>query len=229
MTRKRTPLGRILGSLLRYLIATVSLSVVFYIIFALFFSTEEEKRLIRENTLYSKAYPALKEKQRLVGDVVDGLMVRDDTIYRRLFSTPAPALDPVTAADLIADSDSLSDSFYLSSASVKSESLLMMAGNVDDNFREVFRILSEKKALPPLSLPLKDMSYVQMGASVGEKRTSWSCSTTGWTSSPRRGPRSMPWPAERSARSSTPARDWGMWWCWTTGTVTRPAMRFWAR
>ena len=164
--------SKILGSVVRYLVASVSLSVVIYILFALFFSTEEERRLQKENRLYKTMYRDIRNKDKLISDVVEGLVVKDDQIYRELFETAPPSLNAITAADLIADSDSLSESFYLSAAASASERLMLMAGNVDDNFAEVFRILlkSRKDSIPPLSLPLKGMSYVQTGASVGPKQ-----------------------------------------------------------
>ena len=168
--KKENRFARILGGVLRYVLATVSISIVFYIVFALVFSTEEEKRLERENAMYARLYPVLKEKERLVGDVIEGLYQKDDTLYRRIFETAAPSADPISAADLIEGSDSLAESFYLSYSATKSERLRLMAGTVEDNFREIFRILEEKKeAVPPLSLPLKGMNYVQVGAGIGEK------------------------------------------------------------
>ena len=161
---------KILGAAVRYLVASVSLSVVLYIIFALVFSTEEERRLQRENSLYRSLYREMRDKDKLISDVVDGLVVKDDEIYRELFETTPPSLNAITAADLVADSDSLSESFYLSAVATTSERLMMMASTVDDNFAEVFRMLEARKdSIPPLSLPLKDMSYVQTGASVGMK------------------------------------------------------------
>lgn len=161
---------RIFGVVFRYLVATVSLSIVFYILFALLFSTEEERRLERENALYRRLYGQMREKERLIGDVVDGLLEKDDAIYRELFDTPAPSLDAISAVDIIADNDSLSENFYLSAAASASERLLLMSATVDDNFAEIFRLLQERRdSVPPLSLPLRDMSYVQTGASVGLK------------------------------------------------------------
>ena len=170
MVKKASKIQRVLGEVLRYLIATVSLSVVLYIAFALVFSTEEERRLEKENRLYKARYSQMKEKERLIADVLEGLQVKDNAIYKELFETSAPSLDAVTAADLIADSDSLSESFYLSAAASASESLILMAGNVDQNFAQIFALLqSRADSIPPLSLPLKGMSYVQTGASVGLK------------------------------------------------------------
>lgn len=169
--KQRTPIQKFLSTLLRYVVSTASLSVVFYILFAVFFSTKEERQLQRENNLYRERYAQLKEKERLIGDVVEGLLDKDDAIYEELFETQAPSLDALTAADLIAESDSLSESFYLSSAASTVESAMAMAGNVDANFAAIFGLLEQRRdSIPPLTLPLKDMSYVQAGASVGEKQ-----------------------------------------------------------
>ena len=164
-------LKALFGSAIRYAVASLSMAIFLYIIFAIVFSTEEEVRLQRENRLYAERYKDMLAQEKLIGDVIDGLVDRDDAIYEELFESPAPSLDAITAADLIADSDSLSESFYLSSAATKSESLMKMAGNVDRNFDEVFRMLREKRdSVPPLSMPLKGISYAQTGASVGPKQ-----------------------------------------------------------
>ena len=164
VTRRR------IGKALRYLAATVTTAIGFYVLFSLLFSTEEEKRLQQENELYETYYQELREKERLVSDVVEGLEVRDDALYRRIFETEAPSVDAVTAADVISVSDSLSESLFLSYSAFKSESLWMMANNVEENFREIYRLMTRRKdSLPPLTLPLEGMSYVQTGASVGLK------------------------------------------------------------
>ena len=161
---------RRIGKALRYVAATLTTAIGLYALFALLFSTEEEKRLQHENELYAAYFQDLREKEGLVSDVVEGLEVRDDTLYRRIFGTEAPSVDAVTAADVIGVSDSLSESLYLSYSASKSESLRMMARNVEENFREIYRLLAQRRdSLPPLTLPLEEMSYVQTGASVGLK------------------------------------------------------------
>ena len=170
MKGKQTVRRRRWGKALRYLAATVTTAVGFYALFALLFSTEEERRLKHENELYEAYYQELREKERLVDDVVEGLEVKDHALYRRIFETEAPSVDAVTAADLISVSDSLSESFYLSYSASKSESLRMMARSVDENFREIYRALAARRdTLPPLSMPLEGISSAQTGASVGLK------------------------------------------------------------
>lgn len=165
----KTPdLKALMGSAVRFLVASSSMAIILYIGFALIFSTEEERHLQKENRLYSARYKEMRAQEKLIGDVIDGLLDKDDAIYRQLFEADPPHIDAVTAAELIADSDSLSESFYLSSAATKSGSLMKMASNVDRNFEEVFRILAAKRdSVPPLALPLKGISYVQTGASTG--------------------------------------------------------------
>ena len=167
---KMNSIRRRVGKGLRYLAATVTSAIGFYILFALFFSTGEERRLRQENDLYADWYGTLREKERLVDDVVEGLEMKDDALYEQIFETEAPSVDAVTAADLISVSDSLSESFYLSYSASKSESLRMMAANVEENFREIYRLMAARKdSIPPLSLPLEGMSSAQTGASVGLK------------------------------------------------------------
>ena len=167
---KMNAIRRRIGKALRYLAAIVTTAIGFYALFALLFSTEEEKRLQQENDLYATYYQELRDNERLVTDVVEGLEMKDDALYRRIFETEAPSVDAVTAADMISVSDSLSESFYLSYSASKSESLRMMAKNVEENFHEIYRLMAARKdSIPPLTLPLEDMSYVQTGASMGSK------------------------------------------------------------
>ena len=168
--KKKSRFQTILSAVVRHLVATVTFAIALYVLFALFFSTAEERQLQRENRLYRQRYAKMVEKEKLIADVVEGLSDKDNAIYEGLFKTSLPASDPVSAANLVPLADSLSENFYVSTASSTSGTLMLMAGSVDANFEEVFRILRERRdSVPPLSLPLHNMSYVQTGASVGMK------------------------------------------------------------
>ena len=169
--KKTSKGGRILMAFFRYTVASVSAAILLYVLFALVFSTSEEKRLQKENRLYSNMYGAMVAKAELIGDVVDGLLEKDDTIYRALFDTPPPSLEDIRGykADK-ADSDALPERYYVKSASEQSDSLMLLASRIDARFDDIFRIIQEKAdSIPPLSLPLRNMSYVQVGASIGMK------------------------------------------------------------
>lgn len=168
--KKTSKFSKILGGILRYLVATVSFAIALYVLFALFFSTDEERQLQRENRLYRQRYDKMVEKERLIADVLEGLSEKDNDIYEELFKTSVPSADPVSESGVMAIADSLSESYYHSTAASTSGTLMLMAGSVDANFAEVFRILEERRdSVPPLCLPLHGMSYVQTGASVGMK------------------------------------------------------------
>lgn len=161
---------RRIGLVLRYAVATVSLAIVFYGIFALVFSTEQEKQLIRENRLYEERYSGLEERERMLSAAVKALQERDNVLYATLFHAHAPSFDPIDAADAIADSDSLSDSFFLSYSASKADNLGKMASRVEENFRAIFDILMERRdSLPPLSAPVGSLDIARTGASVGMK------------------------------------------------------------
>ena len=149
-------LGSVLGSVLKYTAFTLTLTTVFYVIFALLVSTDREKALLRENRLYRQLYPELEARADIVSGSVKLLQLRDNDIYSTLCAAPAPSVQPVSAADFLAHSDSL-----------PVENL----ARVEENFREVMRLVEERPSagLPPLSLPLQDMDYMQTGASVGRK------------------------------------------------------------
>lgn len=79
-----------------YLFASIFVAIVFYLLFALLFSTQEEKRLGKENRLYSSLYDDMSARLELIGDVVEGLTGRDAAIYEELFDTQPPMADVVT-------------------------------------------------------------------------------------------------------------------------------------
>ena len=154
--KKDSKTKRILMAILRYTVASLSMGIVLYMLFALFFSTKEERALERENRLYSNMYSAMKAKEELIGDVLEGLMERDDAIYEELFDTPPPSLEEVGGYRGVGvqESEALPERYYVKTAYSRSDSLLAKAREIDDNFAEVFRILQENAdSIPPLTLP----------------------------------------------------------------------------
>ncbi|MBO8483190.1 MAG: M23 family metallopeptidase [Bacteroidetes bacterium] len=161
----RTSLLRVL----KYFIASLSLAVLYYFIFALFFNTDKERRLRAENRMYEKLYPEMEQEQKLLEDVVSGLEAKDNMIYNDLFQTDVLSLDSQTS-EYLAESDSMevgdiagySEQMYLP---MYAKSL-----DIDRDFMEIFRLLSSGDAeMPPLSFPIKGFTYTSVGASVGEK------------------------------------------------------------
>lgn len=159
----------ILGKVLKYFLVTASLAVVYYIVFALLVNTDSERKLKRENQMYSKMYDEMLRKEALLGDVLEGLKVKDDDIYRQLFNSDAPDLGSIYPEGLLSLIDSVDDKDIVEYVGKKLDLLVDASDKVEDNFQKVMEAIGEGRTLPPMSNPLHSFSYARTGASVGEK------------------------------------------------------------
>lgn len=155
---------------LKFFLASISLTVVYYVIFALFFSTDKERALQNENRMLERMYPEMNRKAELLDEVVEGLKVRDMKIYEDIFETEAPELDRILDVNLMPLTDSLTEENLVKLTEAKASRLMIGAGKVEDNMRHVLRLLSEDGyTAPPMHLPLSNFSLPMTGASVGRK------------------------------------------------------------
>lgn len=155
---------------LKFFLASISLTVVYYVIFALFFSTDKERALQNENRMLERMYPEMNRKAELLDEVVEGLKVRDMKIYEDIFETEAPELDKILDVNLMPLTDSLTEENLVKLTEAKASRLMTGAGKVEENMRHVLRLLSEDGyTAPPMHLPLSNFSLPMTGASVGRK------------------------------------------------------------
>lgn len=160
----------IIRKVLLLLIASVSMAVLYYLIFALVFSTDEEKRLKQENKAYAEELPHLEEKERLLADVVEGLKLRDNRIYDEIFHASAPSVDPINSIDILTGLSTIPDNEIVRATENRLESLQSRAGSIEANFMEIARLLScDTLVVPPMANPLKKFTFAQTGASTGVK------------------------------------------------------------
>ena len=153
---------------LKWLVATVSLAAFYYIVFSFLLNTEEERRLKRENRMYEKLYPQMKEKEQLISDVIKDLRLRDDAIYERLFHAQAPQMDPMGSMSFVFAGDSIPDKDMVEYTSGKAALLARAAESVDSGFLKIFSCAA-KCPMPPVTVPLPELKFAQVGASVGQK------------------------------------------------------------
>lgn len=166
--KKRTSVWAVIRRILVFFVATASMTVLYYVVFAMIFSTDEEQRLKDENRMFEREFPALEEKEALLSDVIDGLRMRDDMIYEEIFHTSAPNMDPLSSIDFLADS--IPDSDIVLYADRKISNAAASAGRVEDNFRRIMQVMQDSSfVMPPMTNPLNDFSFAQTGASVGER------------------------------------------------------------
>lgn len=155
---------------LSFILASVSMAVLYYILFALVFSTDTERQLELENELYEREYPELERKERMLADVVDGLKASDNRIYEEIFHMAAPGVEPMSSVDFLAGLDSIPDDNIVRYAEDKLSKLETSADRVNANFEKIMGIVQEDGfVMPPMTNPLDDFKFAQTGASVGDK------------------------------------------------------------
>ena len=168
--KEKASVWTVICRILMFFVATISLAIVYYILFALVFSTEEERALKQENRLYEQEYPEMASKEALLADVVEGLKVKDDRIYEEIFNTSAPNMDQFSSLEFLMALDSIPDTDIVSHSAGRLDKLEVSAGRVEENFKRVMEAISSSDfVMPPMSNPLKDFTFAQTGASIGDK------------------------------------------------------------
>ena len=161
---------KLLPKILLYLLGTVLLAAVAYGVFALCFNTDVEKRLRRENRMYARILPGLSPREDLLVDALASLQHKDNDIYERVFNSAAPETDPVSGLDFLFASDTIPEKRLARYASDKADRLVESAAAVDALFEQVLATMADSSfRMPPMSLPLKDLTYPQVGASTGSR------------------------------------------------------------
>ncbi len=107
------------------------------------------------------------EREALVSDAITNLQVKDNEIYRAIFGAEAPRSNPMGGAGFLAGNDSVPSRRIEEYTDAKSGALLQRTAAVEEALLRVFA--QAQDGLPPLSLPLADVSYAQVGASLGSK------------------------------------------------------------
>lgn len=168
--RVKTTAWTVIRKLLVGFVASISLAVVYYCVLSLFVSTDEERRLKQENAMYEREFPELEQRERLLSGVVEGLQARDNAIYEEVFHTSAPNMDPGSSLDFLIGLDSIPDKDIVKHSAARLNKLESYADDIESNFRAVIKtVQKEGFVMPPMSNPLKDFSFAQTGASVGER------------------------------------------------------------
>lgn len=168
--KEKMSVWAVLRRILMFFVASLSLAVVYYIVFSLVFSTDTEKRLKRENKMYEEEVPVMEERERLLSDVLDGLRLKDDEIYEEVFQAAAPVVDPIHSVDILSGLDSVPDTKLVVATESKISELESRAGTVEENFQVIADLLADREISSlPMTMPLKDISYAQTAASVGNK------------------------------------------------------------
>lgn len=156
--------------IVRFALVAVVMTVVYYVLFSLLFSTGAERQLKQENKALEALLPELEEKERLISDVISLLEVRDNRIYEEIFKTSAPKMDMMDHLNVLEGLDTIPDKHLVGATKEKLDRLISRSLSVEDNFRQIAGLVSEEGfQSPPMTLPMKGVSFAQVGASIGEK------------------------------------------------------------
>lgn len=164
-------IGQTLVALVVYVFLTFTLAVLVYLAFSLVSRTDTERRLRREIRMYERLYSDLEKREELLGDAIANLQHKDNDIYSLVFHSPgAPMLDPLDRSSAISAADTIPESRLTTYTGDKADALMKQSRIVDATFERIFRALSDTAlVLPPMSLPIADITYPQVGASAGRK------------------------------------------------------------
>ena len=170
MKGRKLTFGKVVRRMLRFIVGTMSMAILYYVLFALVFSTDTERKLRHENRMYEQEFPLLAEKEALVADVIEGLKVKDDMIYENIFHTSAPDVDPHASIDFLTGLDSIPDNDIVKYTEKKIAFLESCSNVVEANFRQVMEVIADSGfVMPPMANPIENFSFAQTGASVGDK------------------------------------------------------------
>jgi len=163
--------GKTLLLALGFMLLTFTLTVLVYLAFSLVFRTDTERRLRREIRMYERLYPEMEEREQLLGDAIAHLQHKDNDIYGLVFhAAGAPMLDPLEEGRPLRSLDSIPERRLLDYTRDKADSLLLRSKAVDATFERIFQELSDTAmVLPPMRLPVENITYPQVGASTGRK------------------------------------------------------------
>ncbi len=157
---------------LKFLGYTIGLALIYYLIFTLLFTSEEDKRLRMERKLIEKEYLELSRQIDLLDEVVGELKVRDEAIYEDIFNSKFPSF---TMTDSLGMEYSDSTAFYpfITYTSSKIDKLDEEFGQMDSMIAGILDSLARMdygtlKNIPSV-LPIRNFNIGNMGASLGRK------------------------------------------------------------
>lgn len=163
-----------LRRVIKYFLASILLSVVYYFITSLFFSTEYEQQLELQTQLMQQESDRIEEKLEILDGTVKNLQHRDREIYRTIFNTEPPAIFREHEDDYreLEGIDTTNLSLLSREYKVNVTDLENQVANIKAQIAEItdsLAVMGDKLKNVPSVLPIKDFTLRQTGASVGKK------------------------------------------------------------
>lgn len=159
---------------LRYLIISLLLAVLYYLIYASIFNTKAEEFISKQNKLMEKELSQVSKRLDNLNDVVVDLERRDADIYKGIFKASPPILSTeIYSSSLLKQLDSSNDNRLTKIALLKIDSVESGVKQQDKKFKSIFGLLTAAKRedldFIPSIVPIEYVSNSQTGASIGKK------------------------------------------------------------
>ena len=156
----------------RYFVASILLALVYYVIFSLFISTDEERALERETSLMEEEYAQMLQKSDILENTIINLQQRDREIYRSIFNAEPPVYSASGNYDLFEGIDTTRIESIVNDSklrlSVLENGAALVTGSIESINKNLEVLGKDVKSIPSI-IPIKNFTIRQSGASVGKK------------------------------------------------------------
>jgi len=155
-----------------YLMVSILLAILYYLVIGPFFNTREEERLIKENQLMTDEYKRVSEKMDVLDNVIVDLRARDRAIYQSIFkSTPSDFFPHQYNAALFSQLDTSADLTLVNFSSTKTKTLEKMLVSQNKRIEAIIGQISKNVSITeiPSIIPIKEINISQTGAGTGKK------------------------------------------------------------
>lgn len=156
----------------RYFIISILLAILYYVIFSLFVSTEEERALARETAILEEEYWKLQERIVVLDNTIKNLQYRDKEIYRSIFNAEPPVYSTTGDYNLFEGIDTTRMEAIVKDSklrlSVIEEGMLRVDSSIVE-INDALAALGPQVMSIPSIVPVRDFTIRQSGASIGGK------------------------------------------------------------
>ncbi len=157
---------------LKYFFGSILLAILYYAIFSLLVSTEQERELARETALMEQEYGKLQEKIGVLDNTIKNLQQRDREIYRSIFNAEPPVYSETGNYSLFEGLDTTRMESVVADTKMRIEVIERGMEKVNSSIADInssLDTLGGRITAIPSIVPIKDFSIRQSGASVGMK------------------------------------------------------------
>lgn len=160
-----------LKKVLRIILISILLAVLYYIILSIFVMTDEERRMVREKEAIRKEYGQLREKLSVLESSVNNMTERDEALYMDLFNTTPLSVSADMDANAYLDyPDGVFNKELVYYVSENLPGTVSVADSIDRLLYDISGGLDsiDVRNIPSI-LPVSNFSVRQTGASLGMK------------------------------------------------------------